>query len=229
MEVENLRKEYPGRKAVLDGVTFAVEEKEFVAIFGKSGCGKTTLLNIMGGLDNPTSGSVRIDGETIVGRTEDDLAAIRLHKIGFVFQDFNLLADFTIRENVALPLRFSGRRNGGRVQELLEKFDILHVADESANKVSGGEAQRAAIARAMMNEPRIILADEPTGNLDSENTENVMDMFQLVRRDFNTTILLATHDRDLAEYATTKILLMGGKATIETPEKPMIPSHNERK
>ena len=215
IEVENLRKEYPGRKAVLDGLTFAVEEREFVVIFGRSGCGKTTLLNILGGLDNPTSGKVLIDGESIVGRTEDDLAAIRLNKIGFVFQDFNLIADLTIRENVSLPLRFSGARNETRVQELLKKFDILQIADETANKVSGGEAQRAAIARAMMNEPRIILADEPTGNLDSENTGNVMDMFQLVRRDFNTTILLATHDRELAEDATTKILLADGKAVIE--------------
>ncbi len=216
IEVRDLVKKYNGRKTVLDGVSFSVNESEFVMVHGKSGCGKTTLLNIIGGLDRPTSGNVVIDGQSIVELSEDELAHLRLQKVGFVFQDFNLLLDLTIRENVALPLRFSKRGDGGHVDQLLGKFDIAHIANETANKVSGGEAQRAAIARAMMNEPKIILADEPTGNLDLENTQNVMAMFELVRREFGATIVLATHDRELAKHATTKVFLNDGKATLES-------------
>ncbi|MGQ9588570.1 MAG: ABC transporter ATP-binding protein, partial [Thermoplasmata archaeon] len=217
IEVQDLVKKYNGRKTVLDGVSFTVSEGEFVMVHGKSGCGKTTLLNIIGGLDRPTSGNVVIDGQSIVDMSEDELAHLRLQKVGFVFQDFNLLLDLTIRENVALPLRFARRDDGGYVDRLLEKFDIAHIANETANKVSGGEAQRAAIARAMMNQPKIILADEPTGNLDLENTENVMDMFELVRREFGATIVLATHDQELAKHATIRILLSVGTALAESP------------
>jgi ABC-type lipoprotein export system ATPase subunit len=212
IEVKDLVKKYNGRKAVLDGVSFSVDESEFVMIYGKSGCGKTTLLNILGGLDRPTSGFVVIDGESISPLSEDELAKMRLEKIGFVFQDFNLLLDLTVRENIALPLRFSGKEDGGRIDTMMEKFDIKPLANETANKISGGEAQRVAIARAMMNEPRIILADEPTGNLDCENTANVMEMFGLVRREFDTTIVLATHDEELGKSATKRILLSEGKA-----------------
>ena len=215
IETRDLVKKYNGRSAVLDGITFSVDEGEFAMIYGKSGCGKTTLLNILGGLDRPTSGSVAIDGERLEELSEDLLAEIRLEKIGVVFQDFNLLMDLTVTENVALPLRFSRKKDDGRVNALLEKFDIRHIAKETANKISGGEAQRVAIARAMMNEPRIILADEPTGNLDFENTSNVMQMFGLVRRDFGATIVLATHDKELASHATTRIFLENGKATVE--------------
>lgn len=215
IQVRELVKQYDGRGAVLDKVTFDIAEREFVAIFGRSGCGKTTLLNIMGGLDRPTEGDVVIDGESIVEMTEDELAKMRLRKIGFVFQDYNLLQDLTVRQNVSLPLRFSKRKDGGRVDELLEKFQISHIADETANKISGGEAQRTAIARAMMNEPRIILADEPTGNLDDENALNVIDTFELVRKDFGTTIVLATHDKDLARRASKRIHLTNGKAVLE--------------
>lgn len=217
IEVKDLVKKYNGRTAVLDGVSFAVDEGEFVMVYGKSGCGKTTLLNILGGLDRPTSGEVIIDGQSITDLSEDALAKLRLSSIGFVFQDYNLLEDLTVRENVALPLRFSKKRDGGRVDSLLGRFDIKHLANERANRISGGEAQRTAIARAMMNEPKIILADEPTGNLDSENTANVMDMFDLVRTDFGTTVLLATHDEDLARRATTRVYLRDGKAYLDDP------------
>ena len=218
IRVDDLKKIYGDKNAVLDGLTFSVEESEFVIVFGKSGCGKTTLLNILGGLDRPTSGDVWIDGENVADVSENELARIRLNKIGFVFQDYNLMTDLTVRENVALPLKFSKKRDQGRVDELLKRFDIEHIANETANRISGGEAQRAAIARAMMNEPKIILADEPTGNLDIENTENVIGIFQLLRRDFRTTIVLASHDRDLAEHASTRIFLSGGKAVLEMRE-----------
>jgi len=213
--VADLVKKYNGRSTVLDGVTFTVEPGEFVMIYGKSGCGKTTLLNILGGLDRPTSGEVAIDGRSVVGMSEDALAKLRLEKIGFVFQDFNLLMDLTIRQNVALPSLFSKKQSKDRVEELLKKFGIDKMADEPANRISGGEAQRTAIARAMMNNPRIILADEPTGNLDSENTANVIATFDLVRNDYGTTIVLATHDKELAKHATKRIYLEDGKARVE--------------
>jgi len=215
IRVKDLVKKYNGRKAVLNGISFDIAEGEFVMVHGKSGCGKTTLLNILGGLDRPTSGDVAIDGESIIDLSEDELARIRLQKIGFVFQDYNLLMDLTIRENVALPLKFSKRPDEGRVDTLLKKFDIAHIANETANKVSGGEAQRAAIARAMTNEPRIILADEPTGNLDRENTENVISAFELARKDFGTTTVLATHDSDLGRHASVKIHLPEGEGKSE--------------
>ena len=214
IDVKDLVKKYNGRKAVLDGVSFTIDRGEFVMVYGKSGCGKTTLLNILGGLDRPTGGDVEIDGQSIVGLSEDALARLRLEKIGFVFQDFNLLMDLTVRENVALPLKFSRKRDGGRVNALLKKFDIDHLANEKANRISGGEAQRTAIARAMMNEPKIILADEPTGNLDAENTANVIEMFGRVRAESETSIILATHDKELAKHATSRVYLKDGKALL---------------
>jgi putative ABC transport system ATP-binding protein len=214
IEVIELRKQYGNGKPVIDGVSFTVKKQEFVTVYGKSGCGKTTLLNILGGLDRPTSGRVEIDGQDTSGFSEDQLARVRLEKIGFVFQDYNLLMDLTVRENVALPMRFSKRKDHGRVDELLKRFDIAHLADERANRISGGEAQRAAIARALMNDPKIILADEPTGNLDHENTENVIKVFQLAIRDFGMTVVLATHDQDLASFASSTIFLSEGRATI---------------
>jgi putative ABC transport system ATP-binding protein len=218
IEVEEVVKDYGDGRPVLDGVSFSIEKGEFVTIYGKSGSGKTTLLNVIGGLDRPTSGDVVIDGESIVGLLENELARIRLRKIGFVFQDFNLLMDLSVRDNVALPLRFSRHRDEGKVDDLLKRFEIDHIADKTANRISGGEAQRVAIARALMNEPKIILADEPTGNLDNENTENVIDTFKLAMKDFKTTILLATHDIDLAEYSSHRIMLADGKARVDSPE-----------
>jgi len=213
INVIKLVKRYDNRPAVLDGIAFSVCRGEFLMVYGRSGCGKTTLLNILGGLDRPTSGNVVIDGRSIVDLSEDELAKLRLDKIGFVFQDFNLIMDLTVRENVALPLRFSKKKDGGRVDSLLSKFDIRHLANERANRISGGEAQRIAIARAMINEPCIILADEPTGNLDSDNTANVMDMFRLVGKEFGTTIVLATHDEELAKHATARLFLEAGKVS----------------
>jgi ABC-type lipoprotein export system ATPase subunit len=215
IEVEDLVKDYGGPEPVLNGISFSIGEGQFVTIYGKSGSGKTTLLNIIGGLDRPTSGRVSIDGQNIDALSEDELAHIRLSKIGFIFQDYNLLMDLTIRNNVGLPLRFSGRRDAGRVEEFLKKFDILHVADITANKVSGGEAQRAAIARALINEPKIILADEPTGNLDSENTDNVIRTLHMVMKEYGTTVLLATHDKDLADHADSRLFLSAGTAAYE--------------
>lgn len=215
---QDLVKEFDGRVKVLRGLTFSIAAGDFIAVHGKSGCGKTTLLNLLGGLDRPTSGVVSVDGESIVEMSEDRLAQFRLSKIGFVFQDYNLLHDITVRENLMLPLRLSKRRNGNRIENLLRKFGIDHVADTSAKRISGGESQRAAIARAMVNEPRILIADEPTGNLDKENAENVIDMFQIARTDFGTTVVLATHDSGIASRADRKMRLVDG--TIDLADSP---------
>ena len=209
--VRDLVKRYGDRAEVLGGISFSIDAGDFVTIYGRSGCGKTTLLNILGGLDKPTSGSVLIEGQDIVVLSEDQLAALRLEKMGFVFQEYNLIPDLTVRENVALPLKFSKRKNGDMVAKLIKKFEIEHIANEKANRISGGEAQRTAIARAMTNEPVIVLADEPTGNLDEDNAENVMDMFQLARSEFRTTVVLATHDRNLAEEADRRMFLHEGR------------------
>jgi ABC-type lipoprotein export system ATPase subunit len=213
--VENLAKRYDSRAPILDGISFSINRGEFAVVHGRSGCGKTTLLNILGGLDRPDSGEVMVDGTNLNELSVDALARFRLKRIGFVFQDFNLLGELTIRENVELPLRFSRERDEGRVDMILGEFDIHHIADKYATKVSGGEAQRTAIARAMMNNPRILLADEPTGNLDEENTANVYSMFERARLDFGTTIILATHDTDLARKASKRILLQNGKVNVE--------------
>lgn len=215
IEAKDLVKKYDGKDPVLDGISFSIQEKEFVTIYGKSGCGKTTLLNILGGLDYPTSGRVEIRGTDISQLGEEELARIRLENIGFVFQDYNLMTDLTVRENVALPLRFSHRKDKGRIDELLKRFEIQDIAEIPANRTSGGESQRVAIARALVNEPTIILADEPTGNLDAENTEIVIGTLQSIMADFGTTVLLATHDRELAGYSSMRIQIADGKALLE--------------
>lgn len=212
---EDLVKKYEGRKVVLDHVSFSIREGEFVTVYGKSGCGKTTLLNILGGLDRPTAGDVRIDGESLVEMSENQLADLRVRKIGFVFQDFNLLPDMTVRDNIALPLRFSRKKDKEVVENLIRMFDIEDVADEMANRISGGEAQRTALARALVNKPSIILADEPTGNLDIENSINVMESLDRVVRELGTTVVLATHDMELGKYSTFRIMLRDGKAVCE--------------
>ncbi len=212
ISVKDVVKRYDDRLVVLDGVSLSIEQGDFVTIYGKSGCGKTTLLNLIGGLDRPTSGEIKIDGQSLIEMTEDELARTRLSKIGFVFQDYNLLQELTIRENITLPLLLSKKKDGERVDDLLRRFDIEGIAGSAANRVSGGEAQRAAIARAMANGPKIILADEPTGNLDSENALNVIEMFQMAGRDFGTTVVLATHDQNLATHSTKSIRLVDGKA-----------------
>ena len=217
VEVRNLVKRFDGRDAVLDGVDLAVAEHGFAVIYGKSGCGKTTLLNILGGLDRPTSGDVLLDGEQLVGASEDHLARIRIHKVGFVFQDYNLLDDLTVQENVALPLTFARKQDSGKVVGLLKSLGLDKIQRAYPNTISGGEAQRVAVARALINDPKVILADEPTGNLDTENAQRVIETLDLARREFGATVILATHDPHLVRRATTTeaVHLENGKATVD--------------
>ncbi len=210
IEVHNLVKQFECHFTILKGISFTIDSGEFAALVGRSGCGKTTLLNILGGLDRPTSGDVKIDGDSITGLSQDQLARMRLEKIGFVFQDLNLLTDETVRQNISLPLRFSHKSAPKDVDFMMAELGIEHIADKMPNRISGGEAQRAAIARAMMNKPKIILADEPTGSLDNENASAVVQAFQRVRDDFGTTVLLATHNENVAKNATVRIHLDNG-------------------
>ena len=204
--VEDLAKTYNRNIApVIDGVNLSVRRGEMIVLMGKSGCGKTTLLNLLAGLDRPDSGKVVINGTDMTTMSENDLAKFRLLNIGFVFQENNLIMDLTILENVQLPLKLARNKKLDRASELLKIFDIAKLADKKANAVSGGEAQRAAIARAMANGPKILLADEPTGNLDEENEINVMEYFKGIQEKFDTTIVIATHNTALSSYGNRTI------------------------
>jgi len=211
IEVEGLVKQYNGRRRILDGIDLTIEPGEFALLCGKSGCGKTTLLNIIGGLDRPTVGVVRVDGVETTALSEDQLARLRRRTIGFVFQDFNLLPDLTVFENVALPLRLTKSPPVARVTQLLKVFEIADLAREPAKTLSGGEAQRVAMARALANNPKLLLADEPTGNLDPDTARVVMRFFEKTQQEFGTTILLSSHNPALAQWASRTLVLADGK------------------
>ncbi len=214
---EGLSKRYrsgPREVTVLDGVDLRVEPREFVAVVGPSGSGKTTLLGLLAGLDRPTSGTVRLDGVDLGTLDEDGRARLRAEKVGFVFQTFQLLPTLTALENVLVPLELAGAADGRareRAVSLLERVGLGDRMDHYPAQLSGGEQQRVAIARAFANEPKILFADEPTGNLDAETGATIVELLFELNRESTTTIVLVTHDLALASRAGRVIRIAGGR------------------
>jgi putative ABC transport system ATP-binding protein len=208
----------PKTITVLDDVSLSIPRGEFVAIMGRSGSGKSTLLALLAGLDRPSAGSVSIDGEPIESMPEDRLALLRRRKIGFVFQSFHLLGNFTAIENVMLPLELLNAPSPrARAQELLARVGLADRGHHYPTQLSGGEQQRVALARAFAPSPLVLMADEPTGNLDGENGRMVLDMLTSLRRDHGTTLVLVTHDPALAELSDRVIRLRDGRVVEVEP------------
>lgn len=205
------------RTVALNKLTFEVNEGEFVAIMGPSGCGKSTLLNILGLLDDPDGGSFIFNGIEVAGFNERKRADLRKHNIGFVFQSFNLIDELTVFENVELPLIYTGVKPAERkkrVEEVLEKMQIMHRRKHFPQQLSGGQQQRVAVARAVINKPKLILADEPTGNLDSANGNEVMDLL-IELNQAGTTIIMVTHSEHDAKYSHRIIRMLDGQKVTE--------------
>ena len=202
---------------ILHPLDYTISSGQFVAIVGPSGSGKSTLLGLLAGLDAPTSGSIIIDGTDITRLSEDQLARLRGEKIGFVFQFFHLVPSLTAFENILIPMEIVGRRNATeRARELLHEVGLTDRAHHYPSQLSGGEQQRVALARALANDPPILLADEPTGNLDTTNGRHILELLQNIHRTRQTTLVLVTHDRELAAVAEARIVLRDGAVVEQT-------------
>jgi len=209
----DLSKKY-GDLEVVKNVSLAIDAGEFVCLVGKSGCGKTTLLSLLSGLEKPTKGRVILNGKEIDGAPEDELALFRRENVGFIFQSFNLIPTLSAWENVALPLfpiKMTSEERRKRATELLGKMELGHRLEHLPSALSGGEKQRVAIARALINNPKIIFADEPTGNLDSSTGEAIMDILGKLHRDEGVAILMVTHEAELAKAANRVIRMKDGE------------------
>ena len=219
LKVENLTKIYGkgDTKAVaLDNVSFSVEKGEFVAIVGASGSGKSTLLHLMGGVDRPTSGSVYIDGKNIYKYTDDELAIFRRRQIGLIYQFYNLIPILNVEENITLPLDLDNRKvDKQRLENLLKLLGLDKRRYHLPNQLSGGQQQRTSIGRAMITSPAIILADEPTGNLDSKASDEIVELLKKSNKDFKQTIIMITHNMDIAKEADRIIKIEDGKIVKE--------------
>ena len=222
IELRNLRRTYHvGGQTInaLDGVDLDIGEGEFLAIMGRSGSGKSTLLNTLGCMDRPDGGTYRLDDKAVSEMDDDELSAFRNRYIGFIFQSFHLLPRLTTLENVLLPRRYhtDGYRaeDEARARDLLDRVDLGERLDHKPNELSGGQRQRVAIARSLINEPRLLLADKPTGNLDSRTSDAIMDLLRELNRD-GQTIVMVTHEPDIAEYAGRQVHMMDGNILRET-------------
>jgi putative ABC transport system ATP-binding protein len=208
----------------VDGVSLQVAAGEFVALLGSSGSGKSSILNLIAGLDRPTSGSVIVQDRDLAKVSREELAKYRLHVVGMVFQSFNLIVSMTLAENVELPLRFAEverSKRDTRAAEALERVGLKARMHHRPSELSGGEQQRAALARALINQPQLLLADEPTGNLDSRTGTEIMNLVQSFNQDLGMTVVMVTHERALAErYAQRMIFLADGKLVDDRPNTP---------
>lgn len=216
LKVENIVKVFEsvaGRVAALRGVNLSIRKGEFVAIVGPSGSGKSTLLNMIGALDRPTSGRVFINGVDVFLLSDSDLATMRNHLIGFIFQSYNLINRTTVLKNVELPAILSGMEGSKKEQRAMKILDVLGIGDKARFKpstLSGGQQQRVAIARALMNDPAMILADEPTGNLDTKTGQEVFDLLRMLSNKFRRTVIMVTHNPELAEATDRAIFIRDG-------------------
>ncbi len=225
LRLENIRKELGLSKAIrqtiIPNLSLEVNAGDFLAITGPSGSGKSTLLYLMGGLDKPTAGKVWLDGDEITEKNETEMNRIRNEKIGFIYQFHFLLPEFNAVENVSMPMMINGRRTRKEIREramkLLDMVDMQNKYTNKPSQLSGGQQQRVAIARALANEPKILLGDEPTGNLDSRSANNVYQLFARLNRELNQTIIVVTHDEEFANRAGRRIHLVDGKIESDRP------------
>ena len=217
LRVENLTKVYgTGENQVraLDGVSFSVDKGQFVAIIGPSGSGKSTLLHILGGVDRPTSGKVYMNGQDVYKRYEDQLAIFRRREVGLIYQFYNLIPVLNVTENITLPVLMDGRKvNQERLQEMIQTLGLQGREKHLPNQLSGGQQQRVSIGRALMNAPAVVLADEPTGNLDSKNSQDIVDLLKYSNRRFEQTLIVITHDESIALQADRILAIEDGKIT----------------
>ncbi len=217
LRVEHLSKTYgQGENEVraLDDVSFSVEKGQFVAIIGPSGSGKSTLLHILGGVDRPTSGKVFLEGQDVFAQNEDQLAIFRRRQVGLIYQFYNLIPVLNVTENITLPVLMDGRKvNKKRLEDLLTTLNLNGREKHLPNQLSGGQQQRVSIGRALMNSPAIVLADEPTGNLDSKNSQEIVELLKLSNKQYGQTLIVITHDESIALQADRIITIEDGKIT----------------
>lgn len=215
LKVENLTKVYgSGNNEVraLDGVSFSVEKGQFVAIIGPSGSGKSTLLHILGGVDAPTGGKVYMDGQDVYTQNEEQLAIFRRRQVGLIYQFYNLIPVLNVVENMTLPVLMDGRKvNEQRLNELLNTLSLTERKNNLPNQLSGGQQQRVSIGRALMNAPAVVLADEPTGNLDSKNSQEIMELLKISNKKYGQTLIVITHDESIALQADRIIAIEDGR------------------